>query len=163
MHFQPAMFVDICQRRLCIWCGWISLWQKHTFLIKKVVDRMGRIRIFRNLETGKVFSDIKNNWPWEKTKVTLVLWVVVKPICWSGIHLGLCNLLISDVFMFHFCQPMYTMYTTQNSCLVHLMFFDRVIRRFLSQKSAKNLRDLYCSYLWMLLPGASKDWRRRQG
>ena len=101
-HAFPASHVclttrETCQRRLChrVWINFIVM--KHTFLLKNVMDRMGIIQNIWNLETGEIFSHIKHNWPWQKTKVTLLKW---------GSFKELCNSLISDVVMFHFCQPM---------------------------------------------------------
>lgn len=131
---------------------------KHTFLLKSVMDRMGIIQNIWNLETGEIFSHIKQNWPWQKTKVTLLKW---------GSFKELCNSLISDVVILHFCQPMFPQGTRPKAVPFTWCFLPESFLEIFSVIRRKNLRDLYCSYLVStcgeLPPGGSKDWRRRQG
>ena len=136
---QPCFFTrDICQRRLChmVWMNFIVM--KHTFLLKNVMDRMGMIQNIWNLETGEIFSHIKHSWPWQKTKVTLMLWVVVIfiPSCRSGVH--------SRSFAIFWYQ-MLSSFTSVNPCFPKVhdpklfrspdVFCPSHFSRFFSQKS----------------------------
>lgn len=152
-----------------VWMNFIVM--KHTLLLKNVMDRMGIIQNIWNLETGEIFSHIKHNWPWQTTKVTLMLWVVIIfiPSCWSGVH--------SRSFAIFWYQ-MLSCFTSVNLCFpkVHhpklfrspdVFLPESFLEIFQPEIRRKNLKDLYCSYLVStcgeLPPGGSKDWRRRQG